>query len=87
MLRKETIHSFFQTLFGFRKARSPLHIVLIALVHLLAWSLLFLLPLPLYPSRTNFPEFLERELIDKLMLIPCLNAFSIKLIRSMGAII
>ena len=69
MLRKETIHSFFQTLFGFRKARSPLHIVLIALVHLLAWSLLFLLPLPLYPSRTNFPEFLERELIDKLMLV------------------
>lgn len=57
------------TLFGFEKAKSKAHILLIALTHVAGWCLLFFLPVLLYPVRVNDDSFYTRELIEKSFLV------------------
>src|SRR5688572_3231650 len=69
MAAKENLNSFLFTLFGFGKAKSKAHILLIVLIHAAGWCLLFLLPVFFYPVRINSNRFLFRELIDKIFLV------------------
>lgn len=69
MFHKDTLYQFFNSLFGFHRKQSIQHIVLIVLVHAAAWALLFLIPLLLFPFRITASEFIERELLDKILLI------------------
>ena len=69
MAAKENINSFLFALFGFGKAKSKAHTLLIVLIHLAGWCLLFLLPVFLYPVRINSNRFLLRELVDKIFLV------------------
>lgn len=69
MAAKDSINSFLFTLFGFRKAKSRAHIVLVVLIHIAGWCLLFLLPLFFYPVRIGSNRFIVRELIDKAFLV------------------
>lgn len=69
MAAKENIHSFLFTLFGFGKAKSKAHTLLIVLIHTAGWCLLFLLPVFFYPVRINSTRFIARELIDKVFLV------------------
>jgi two-component system, LytTR family, sensor kinase len=69
MAAKENLNSFLFTLFGFGKAKSKAHILLIVLIHAAGWCLLFLLPVFFYPVRINSNRFVFRELIDKIFLV------------------
>lgn len=69
MAVSENLNRFLFTLFGFEKARSRSHILLIILVHTIGWCLVFILPALLYPVRINDNWFITRELIDKLVLV------------------
>jgi two-component system, LytTR family, sensor kinase len=69
MANRENINSFLFTLFGFKKARSKAHILLVILIHLSGWCLLFFLPVLLYPVRVNDSRFVGRELVDKSVLV------------------
>jgi two-component system LytT family sensor kinase len=69
MAAKENINSFLFTLFGFGRAKSRAHILLIVLIHAAGWCILFLLPLFFYPVRINSNRFVARELIDKIVLV------------------
>lgn len=69
MASRESSNSFLLTLFGFEKTRSKAHITLIVLIHAAGWCLLFFLPVLLYPVRFNDDRFVNRELIDKAMLV------------------
>ncbi len=69
MTSKETINGFLYALFGFKKPRNILHIILIILIHCAGWCLLFFLPVLLYPVRVNDDSFIKRELIDKSILV------------------
>lgn len=69
MTRTERINSFLFTLFGFKRARSRGHILLLVLIHTACWCILFFLPLLLYPLRITDRWFLLRELIDKSVLV------------------
>ena len=62
-------NSFLLALFGFEKAKSKAHILLIIFIHAAGWCLFFFLPLLLYPVRINDNRFATRELIDKSVLI------------------
>jgi hypothetical protein len=61
--------SFLLTLFGFEKAKSKAHILLIILIHATGWCLLFFLPVLLYPVRVNDNSFYTREFIEKSFLV------------------
>jgi two-component system LytT family sensor kinase len=65
----QRVNSFLFTLFGFEKARSKFHIVLITLIHLGGWCLFFFLPVFLYPVRFADRSFIDYELIDKFTLV------------------
>src|SRR5688572_14838340 len=69
MAVSENLNRFLFTLFGFEKAGSKAHILLIVLVHTIGWCLVFILPALLYPVRINDNWFITRELIDKLLLV------------------
>lgn len=69
MPQSKNDHSLFQSLFGSRNGLRPKHLLLVVVIHLLAWSAFFLLPLLIYPLRFNLSNFVERELLDKLMLV------------------
>lgn len=69
MAAKENINSFLFTLFGFGKAKSRAHILLIVLIHLGGWCIFFLLPVFFYPVRISSNRFVVRELIDKIFLV------------------
>lgn len=69
MPQNEPGHSFLFSLFGFTRSRSPRHLIMIVGIHILAWSVLFLLPLLIYPFRINISALLQYEIIDKLMLV------------------
>ena len=69
MVSRENPNSFLLTLFGFEKAKSKAHILLIVLIHAAGWCLLFFLPVLLYPVRINDDRFVTRELIDKSVLV------------------
>ncbi len=69
MAGSESISRFLFTLFGFRKASSRIHILLIMLIHITGWCLFFFLPVMLYPVRVNDNRFITREIIDKLVLV------------------
>jgi hypothetical protein len=69
MAAKENLNSFLFTLFGFGKAKSKAHILLIVLIHIAGWCILFLLPVFFYPVRISNNRFLIRELIDKIFLV------------------
>jgi len=60
---------FLLTLFGFEKAKSKAHILLIIFIHAAGWCLFFFLPVLLYPVRINDNRFAIRELIDKSVLV------------------
>src|ERR1700754_2576377 len=69
MMRQERPNSFLLTLFGFEKARSEAHSLLVVLIHALGWCLFFFLPVLLYPLRINDDRFLVHELVDKAILV------------------
>jgi two-component system, LytTR family, sensor kinase len=69
MAAKENINSFLFALFGFGRAKSRAHVLLIVLIHIAGWCLLFLLPVFFYPVRINSNRFVVRELIDKIFLV------------------
>ncbi len=69
MAAKENLNSFLFTLFGFGKAKSKAHILLIVLIHIAGWCILFLLPVFFYPVRISNNRFFIRELIDKIFLV------------------
>jgi two-component system, LytTR family, sensor kinase len=69
MAAKENLNSFLFTLFGFGKAKSRAHILLIVLIHIAGWCILFLLPVFFYPVRISNKSFFTRELIDKIFLV------------------
>src|SRR5690349_8540297 len=69
MAAKENLNSFLFALFGFGRAKSRAHTVLIVLIHIAGWCLLFLLPVFFYPVRINSDRFVVRELIDKIFLV------------------
>jgi two-component system LytT family sensor kinase len=69
MANRENPNSFLLTLFGFEKAKSIAHILLVVAIHTAGWCLLFFLPVLLYPVRFNDDRFINRELIDKAVLI------------------
>src|SRR5688572_30372163 len=69
MAAKENLNSFLFTLFGFSKAKSKAHILLIVLIHIAGWCILFLLPVFFYPVRISNNRFFMRELIDKIFLV------------------
>lgn len=69
MAVSENLNRFLFTLFGFEKAGSRAHILLIILIHAIGWCLVFILPALLYPVRINDSWFITRELIDKLILV------------------
>jgi two-component system, LytTR family, sensor kinase len=62
-------NNFLLTLFGFEKAKSNGHILLIVLIHVTGWCLLFFLPALLYPVRINDNSFYTREFIEKSALV------------------
>ena len=62
-------NSFLLTLFGFEKAKSRAHILLVVLIHALGWCLFFFLPALLYPVRINDNRFIGHELVDKAILV------------------
>ena len=65
----EKSNKFLLTLFGFQKAKSKAHILLIALIHAAGWCLFFFLPVLFYPVRINDDRFIIRELTDKSVLV------------------
>ncbi len=69
MAGKESINGFLLTLFGYKKATKKPPIFLIVLIHMIAWGLLFLLPVLLYPVRISDNLFIKSELIDKAVLV------------------
>lgn len=69
MAAKENLNSFLFTLFGFGRAKSRAHILLIVLIHITGWCTLFLLPVFFYPVRITNNQFIVRELIDKIFLV------------------
>ncbi len=69
MVTGESFSSFLLTLFGFKKASSRIHILLIILIHITGWCVFFFLPVMLYPVRVNDNRFITREVVDKLILI------------------
>jgi two-component system LytT family sensor kinase len=69
MQSRESLSSFLFTLFGFKKASSWIHILLIILIHITGWCFFFFLPVMLYPVRINDNRFITREVVDKLVLI------------------
>lgn len=69
MISGENSNSFLLTLFGFEKARSKAHVLLIILIHAAGWCLFFFLPVLLYPVRINDSQFVIRELIAKSILV------------------
>ena len=69
MTGQNSSDSFLLTLFGFEKAKSKAHILLIVLIHAIGWCILFFLPVLLYPVRINDGRFVIRELIDKSVLV------------------
>jgi hypothetical protein len=69
MTGKESVNKFLFALFGFEKAKSRSHILLIIFIHITGWCLLFFLPILLYPVRINEGRFIIRELIDKSVLV------------------
>lgn len=69
MRQREQSNNFLLTLFGFQKAKSTAHILLVVLVHTCGWCLFLLIPVLLYPVRINDDRFVSVQLIDKLVLI------------------
>lgn len=69
MIRRKNPNSILLTLFGFEKAKSKAHILLIVVMHAAGWCLLFFLPVLLYPVRFNDDRFINRELINKAVLV------------------
>jgi hypothetical protein len=69
MAGRERLNKFLFALFGFEKAKSKSHILLIIFIHTTGWCLLFFLPVLLYPVRINEGRFIVRELIDKSVLV------------------
>lgn len=69
MIRRENPNSFLLTLFGFEKAKSKAHVFLVVLIHAAGWCLFFFMPVLLYPVRFNDDRFINRELIDKAVLV------------------
>jgi len=65
MTSRESLNSFLYTLFGFKKAQSRSDILLIVIIHVMAWGILFLLPMLLYTVRINDRRFIVAEMIDK----------------------
>ncbi len=69
MARAQQPNSFLLTLFGFERVKNKAHVLLIILIHVTGWCLLFFLPLLMYTVRINDDSFINRELIDKSVLV------------------
>jgi two-component system LytT family sensor kinase len=69
MVANEKLNSFLFALFGFGKARSKAHILLIILIHATGWCIFLMLPLLFYPVKINNNRIFLRELVDKLFLV------------------
>jgi two-component system, LytTR family, sensor kinase len=69
MANAEKINSFLSSLFGYERAKSKSHILVIVLIHVACWCLVFFLPVLLYPVRFNNRLFVSRELVEKSVLV------------------
>jgi hypothetical protein len=69
MAGKDSVNGFLQTLLGYKKAQAKTPIFPTVLIHVVAWSILFLLPVLLYPVRISDKLFIKSELIDKSVLV------------------
>ncbi len=67
MANKENINRFLFTLFGFEKTKSNPHLLLIIMVHVVAWAAFLLLPLLFYPTRFQGDPIWRREIITKII--------------------
>src|SRR5574338_1306571 len=56
-------------LFGFEKTKGRLNLVLLALIHIMAWCFIFLLPLLFYPLKSEGRNFFIREILGKTALV------------------
>lgn len=68
MSNQETDNLFY-SLFGFEKTKGKLNLVLLLLIHLMAWCFIFLLPLLFYPVQSEGENFFLYELLSKTALI------------------
>jgi two-component system, LytTR family, sensor kinase len=64
---RENINNFLFTLFGFQKTRNVSHLLVIVLIHILAWCLFFTLPLIFLPVRVSNSRLLYAEFLSKLL--------------------
>jgi hypothetical protein len=56
-------------LFGFEKTKGTLNLILLALIHIMAWCFIFLLPLLFYPIQYESRNFFFREIWSKTALV------------------
>lgn len=59
----------FYSLFGFEKTKGGLNLFLLALIHVMGWCFIFLLPLLFYPLKLEGRNFFLRELLGKIPLV------------------
>ncbi len=59
----------FYFLFGFEKTKGKFNLVLLVLIHIMAWCFIFLLPLLFYPLKFEGSNFFIREILSKAALI------------------
>lgn len=59
----------FYFLFGFEKTKGKFNLVLLVLIHIMAWCFIFLLPLLFYPIKFEGSNFFIREVLSKTALV------------------
>ncbi len=62
-------NNLFYFLFGFEKTTGKFNLVLLVLVHVMAWCFIFLLPLLFYPLKFEGQNFFLREILSKTALV------------------
>lgn len=67
MARRSNINNFLFTLFGLQKTKNVSHLLVIVLIHILAWCLFFILPLIFLPIRVSNSRLLYAEFLSKLL--------------------
>lgn len=67
MASRENINNFLFTLFGFQRTKNISHLLVIVLIHILAWCLFFILPLIFLPIRVSNSRLLYAEFLSKLL--------------------
>ena len=67
MASRGNINNFLFTVFGFQKTKSASHLLVIVLIHILAWCLFFILPLIFLPVRVSNSRLLYAEFLSKLL--------------------